>query len=81
MYFLYRNLTSWYSLAVYLLQFNCVSNFEIPSRMNNFSSSQCEFYQEAKPSQEVKDVLVLVQLLFGELGAGLWHPRVFDSDQ
>ena len=35
----------------------------------------------AKPSQEVKDILVLVQLLLGELGARLRNPRVFDSDQ
>ena len=39
------------------------------------------FFEIAYILQEVKDILVLVQLLLGELSARQWHPRVFDSDQ
>ena len=39
------------------------------------------FFEIAYILQEVKDILVLVQLLLGELSARQWHPRVFYSDQ
>ena len=39
------------------------------------------FFDIANILQEVKDILILVQLLLGELSARQWHPRVFDSDQ
>ena len=39
------------------------------------------FFDIANILQEVKDILILIQLLLGELSPRRWHPRVFDSDQ